>query len=626
MSAKQSTWSHLGFARTYVLPGLLIFLVPVLSLLFFRHAENSMNAEARSAILQQIQADPSLSEEDRTQAIEFFTENRFSDLMRNEQFAQQFSSAKFEFATFRWMIRLSILSIAASVLVFLLAGICVGASLYSQHSQYLSLSFGWQALRLYATLQMLIQGVLLVALSYWVTALWAHQYYPKLIFVTGMLAVIGFAAVVKAIFQKVDLVLPVEGELLNPETHRPFFTQLNRICDQVGTAPPDHVIVGIDDNFFATEVPVSVNGTRLTGRTLFVSLSLLKHLQTSEAEGILAHEMAHFSGSDTLYSKKTAPLLERYQRYLQTLYHSGIGRLVFYFMVLFRALFQISLSRRSREREFRADNIASQVTSQRDIAAALLRVTAFANFRNQIQKILFEQQRVLQSANISQQLATGFSDFSNSFAVDHDIGELTSSHPFDSHPPLVERMEAVGLPLSTSTATELLSNPPDGGWYALIDNAEELEQRQWHEFETLFRRHHEESLAYRLQPAGEEECAIVLKAFPPVLIPRKKDTLSIDYLSLHDTSWAEPILFSEITSCTAVNGVLQIQSRRAGAKKTTRLKLKSFGAEQQQALDLIGRYWGRHQAAMAYLAEHPNENQQPVAAPVQAASAADSAS
>lgn len=137
--------------------------------------------------------------------------------MKSSQFAETFDwTVRLNYATFRWMIRLSILSILASMAVFALAGLCVLLSLRSQRSQYLSLSIGWQVLRIYAALQTAVQGILIVALSYWVTALWAHRYYPKLILVAGGLAVIGIIAVVAAIFKRTDVTRDVVGTLLGP--------------------------------------------------------------------------------------------------------------------------------------------------------------------------------------------------------------------------------------------------------------------------------------------------------------------------------------------------------------------------------------------------------------------------
>ncbi|HEX7378736.1 MAG TPA: hypothetical protein VF278_16565, partial [Pirellulales bacterium] len=264
-----------------------------------------------------------------------------------------------------------------------------------------------------------------------------------------------------------------------------------------------------------------------------------------------------------------------------------------------RALFELSLGQRSRQREFRADRLSAEATSPRVVAAALLRTTAYSKFRNQVQEELFKQERVLESANISEQIAEGFQAYLSRFAAEHDIGELKSSHPFDSHPPLADRMQAVGVPLSYESAKSLLAAPVDDGWYGMIDGAEEMERRQWAEFEAKFREMHAASLPYRFLPETEEERAIVTAVFPPLTIEGKSGNLSLDCQRLHFSDWPAPIEYHEITGCAVENGRLWINYRRDG-KKRQKLKLKVFGKRQQEALDIINRYWGRYQSAAAY--------------------------
>jgi hypothetical protein len=99
-------------------------------------------------------------------------------LIQDEEFASNLGETlRFDFATFRWMILLSAGSIVAGVFVFVLAGICVLLSMQSHRAQYLSLSIGWHVLRGFCALQVVIQGILLIALSYWVTALLFNAYY-----------------------------------------------------------------------------------------------------------------------------------------------------------------------------------------------------------------------------------------------------------------------------------------------------------------------------------------------------------------------------------------------------------------------------------------------------------------
>jgi Zn-dependent protease with chaperone function len=609
MADARQDLSKLGFTKTFVLPGLLIFLVPVVSYFFFLHAQSRYDADIRNTVLRRIKEDPGLSPEERGQAIAFFTEHRYSELIADDRFAGQLDeTVLFYYATFRWMIRLSGLSILGSVAVLVVAGVCVWLSRKSQHAQYLSLSIGWQVLRIYGALQTIVQGILLLALSFWVTALWFDVYVVKLIFIAGALGLVAVLAVIKAIFHRPNMDFRVEGKVIGREAAPALWEELTAICNKVGTEPPDQVIVGIDDNFFVTEMPVEADGQICQGRTLYVSLSLLKQMHGAESDAVLAHEMAHFSGNDTLYSKKISPLLSRYGVYLQALYENAITRPVFYFMHCFRVLFQLSLSQQSRQREFRADRIAADMTSPRDFASALLRVIAYSQFRGDIQQALFRQEQALSAANICAQIEQGFPDYALTFASSPDVGSLETSHPFDSHPPLSQRLDAVGIPLTTHNGP-LLSTPGDGRWYRKIDGAEKIERKQWTQFEERFRAFHEEVLAYRYLPETDEEHELVAKWFPAISIEGKKGSLDMDCETIHYTAWGDSLAFHEITNLTlAENGTLQVHYDR-GELLTTLIPMNTFGKLQQEALDTISRYYSRYTAAVAYQTQKQHDAQ-----------------
>jgi Zn-dependent protease with chaperone function len=599
MSDAKRGFSSLGFVKTFVLPGLLIFLVPVGSLFFFLHAQHWYDALAREEVLAEIRADATLSPEDRERAIAHFTDHPMSELIRNDEFAANVSSqAHFDYATFRWMILLSAASIAAAITIFLLVGVCVLLSLHSQRVQYLSLSAGWQVLRIYGALQTAAQGILLFALSYWMTALWLQHYSMKLVLLAAVFAIVAVGAVVAAIFKRIDTSWSIEGKVIRNTISMPLWDELNKLCAKLGTAPPDQIIAGIDDNFFVTEHPVTVDGHTLHGRTLYVSLALLKHLNGAEADAVLAHEMAHFSGDDTVYSKKISPLLRRYGTYLEALYKAGVTRPIFYFMNCFRAMFELSLSRLSRLREFRADRIAMEATSPRDFSGAMLRIAAYSKFRYNVEHGLFKQERALEAANISQQIADGFQSFATRFATQHDPGALATSHPFDTHPPMVERLNAIGVRLTPQYAEQLLAAPGDGCWYQRILNAEEIERKQWEKFENQFRDYHERTLPYRLLPESDEERTIVMKAFPDVFFGGLQGTMVLKYDSIHFAGWPGPIPYREITQFELNEKTLEVKYG-PGGKQKQKIPFKDF-FRREEALEAINCYYGRYMHAAAY--------------------------
>jgi Zn-dependent protease with chaperone function len=603
MSEQPKQFSKSNFANTFILPVLLAFLIPAIGLAFFLHAEERYNSEARKALVDGVLKDAAMIPAERNQAIAFFNEHPFSELVQNEEVAKDLEFwTRFDYFAFRWLIRLSAVSIVASVGVFVFMAVCVVFSLQSQNAQYLSLSVGWQVLRIYGAVQAVIQGVVILALSYYVTALWMHSYYPKLILCAAIFAALGVGVVLKAIFKRVDIDHAVEGVVIDRTANPALWADLNAICTKVGAKPPDQVIVGIDDSFFVTEMPITASGTKCSGRTLFVSLSLLRQLHGREASAILAHEMAHFSGSDTLYSKKISPLLARYGAYLGALYQGGVTRPIFYFMHCFWALFQLSLGKLSRQREFRADKIAAETTSPRDFAGGLLRVVAFSKFRGQIQKSLFENERALEAANISEQIGAGFNDYARSFAATEKIGGLESPHPFDSHPPTVDRLAAIGASTSNEYAESLLGAAGDAQWYHLIENAAEIEQKQWSEFEAYFRKMHEESLPYRFLPSTDEERAIVVKFFPEITFPSKDGAgLVFNCEGVHLQSWPAPVQYKEITKCVmdSNKGALTIHYERNGTKKGV-IRLKAFGNHKQEVVNAFNLYYSRFLNAKAY--------------------------
>lgn len=599
MSTAPPGVSKFDFFRTFVLPALLVFLVPVLAWLLFWSAESHLDAVLRGEVLAAIDADNSLSAQDRAAATNLFSSRPFSALVTDPQFTAMVSpEAQFQYAVFRWMLRLSWFSIAAGITVFALAGIAVLFSLRSPRAQYISLAASWHVLRSFVIMQAIVQGILLTALSFWATAFFFDAYYPKIVLLAGLGSLAVVAAVVKAIFRSPQPMPAVEGALLPRARAASLWGKLEQLCARVGTSPPDQIVAGIDDNFFVTEMPLTVRDQTVVGKTLFVSLPLLKQMRSEEAAAVLAHEMAHFSGADTLYSRKISPLLQRYGHYLEAL-HEGVGRPIYYFMACFRALFELSLGKISRERELRADRIAAETVSAHDAASALLRTASYSLFRAQVEQELFADDQARDVVGVADRLETGFEGFAASFASRQGIGSLESSHPFDSHPPLAQRWSALGVPADAANFQALLAVPADGGWYHDIDDAPALERDLWQAYEARFRDLHRDSLAYRYLPATPEECAVVEETFPPLTFESKRGRLAIDCLSMSAGDWPDPVEFREIVACRMNDGVLSIDIDRNG-KQTRKVKTGHFKPNNHALIQEFQRYYGRYLTAVDY--------------------------
>jgi Zn-dependent protease with chaperone function len=612
MGTQAVGFSRSGFVRSYVIPAFWVFLIPACSLGVFRHIQAGFDRDIAADVVGTIQRDRSMPAEERAAATAYVRQVPLSTRFASPdpQFAELSkafpSRTHFAYFTFRWMIRLSLVCIISSIVVLVIAGLSVLCSLRSQLVQYYSLAVGWHLLRVFALGQVLFQGCMAAALSYWIPAYWFRGYSGRLVAGVGVAAIIAAWALVKAIFRTLDDRFELSGAIIKRTPGSLIWQDLDRICAKVGTRTPHRIIAGIDDAFFVTEHPVTVKGKVHEGRTLYVSLPLLKALNGTQADAVMGHEMAHFSGEDTLYSRRIGPLLARYDASLQALHTGVISIPVFYFMLCFRSLFEISLKRLSRQREFRADRIASEVASREDIVDALLRVSAYSHYRSTIENELFAARQTLDALKIPQRVEAGFKPFANAFVRDGRAAGATTSHPFDSHPSFKARAEAVQVQLSVAQMAGVVAADVDGRWYHHIENAAALERDQWAAYEERFRNVHEEALAYRYVPETDAERAIVLAYFPEVSIEgRFGRRVVITHEGVMYSKWLKRVRFSDITKVTHHQGTfasLRLVVRRERTDKVT-LPLYLFSSHTKTVVETFAKYYGRNLAMKQYLSE-----------------------
>jgi Zn-dependent protease with chaperone function len=608
------TFSKAGFIKAYLLPALITFLIPGFSLWFFDHVESYYDLHIRESVIAQIQGDRTLTDAKRDNAIKFYQSVSVSKILASNDpkvrsLQDSFRSLQTRYAIFRWMKRIALVCLVAGGGAFVAVGIGVLFSVRSQNALYWSLRLGWNILRWFALIEVLGQGLLAVALSYWVTAFWLEQYVPKLIALVAILALCAVALLIAAIFRKLPACTEFEGRLLKKEDAPSVWQRVAQMAEKLGIAPPDNIFVGIDDNFFVTEHPVKVSAESYKGRTLFASISLLKALSRSEADAVLAHELAHFSGEDTIYSRRISPLLGKYLHYLEALYKGGLSRPVFHFMLFFWSLYQFSLKKLSREREFRADRISSELTSPHDAGQALVKIAAYCRYRQKVQKSLFEKDEQVEAMDVFHRIEKGFPDFMIACVSGTELTDADTPHPFDTHPPLARRLENIGLDAPSVLKTPSALPAVSDSWFSAIEGAAAIEAEQWKAFEDGMHRAHEVSLAWRFKPEGEAEIKHVVKHFPEIRFSTAKGiTATLDYEKLLLSDWDLPILFSTVTRCRLDESLgrhkLVIEYGLEGQKKQNRkVSFKDFKREGADFLKTFQNYYGRHLTAKQYLAQ-----------------------
>ena len=469
--------------------------------------------------------------------------------------------------------------------------------------QYASFVTGWRLTTWASAASLLVQGALAVWLSYWVTAFFFHKYSPKLIVFVGIAVALGVFVAVAGVFRRVHFDNQAVGELVSEADAPALWKRIRHLAQRLNTEPPRNIVAGIDANFFVTEAPLTVGNQTLTGRTLFVSLPLLRILDQSEADAVLGHELAHLRGGDTRSSARLGPKLVQFDHYRHAIRTGGLSAVASPVLDLYRIIFEIALARDSREREFKADRIAAKLVSPAAIAQSLVKIAAYAQYRDKIEGELFGQdQRHDNQLGIARYVASGLAPYAASDDFLDAMKSANVPHPFDSHPAMPERMRNVGMSLAERDYGAIAVRAPAATWAQEILTADAIEQRLWSAYETEFAQDHERSLAYRYEPATDAERALVLKYFPPVSFALKGGaTVEVSIDGIRTSADAMTVFWDAVKDLqfkeSSLGNALVVTHPEKGliGQKTTKVKLPGLKKEKDHFNAVVGAYWQRHQ-------------------------------
>lgn len=87
-----------------------------------------------------------------------------------------------------------------------------------------------------------------------------------------------------------------------------IYKAVKEVADKLHTTMPKHILIVIDDDFHVQNAHIKLStGTIINGNTLVIGFPFIKYLTAEEIKAIIAHELAHFTGNDTVVSTKVAP-------------------------------------------------------------------------------------------------------------------------------------------------------------------------------------------------------------------------------------------------------------------------------------------------------------------------------
>jgi hypothetical protein len=543
-----------SFLKTYILPLLLIFLIPAFCYWFFSYALAERNETVTNIVISSIQTSKTITPNEKAQFVDFYNSVLPSSIClgatpEHQEISKSMGGICDEFSHYDIGLKVSLYSMIISVIVIFCITVLFLLSFKSQTIQYSTFVVAWNISKLFCIFQVLGQGLLLVAICYFATILVSNTYYPKLMIIIAMPIAYACFQMVMVLFKKINAPNYINGTLLAESDSPLLYAELKVICDKLEIEIPNNIVLGIEDSFFVTENDLILNGEKdLTGKTLYASLFHLKKLDKQEASAIFAHEMAHFSGEDTFFSKKTIPMLATCDSYFIILNETFVTLPAFYFLLFFRSIFELSFGKISRRREFRADALAVEHVGAKALANGLVKFVFYSEYRANLETSLFSKNEKIESINFLDKINEGVHNFAKEYKFNGDILEQVIAHPFDSHPPTSKRIEAVGHTLNIEDLrTDVLTNEEDS-WYHEIKNAKAIETELMKEFEEGFLAFHEENLAYQFLPSTSQETAVVEKLFPPITVKSKneKESLQFNTKNFKYSKWDRDIAYDEV--------------------------------------------------------------------------------
>lgn len=247
------------------------------------------------------------------------------------------------------------------------------------------------------------------------------------------------------------------GPRIDPSSHPRLFQELEQIAASLNEPLPEEVFLVSQVNaFVADRGGIMGFGSR---RVMGIGLPLVAVLNVRELRAVLAHEFAHYYGGDTrlgpfVYKTRLAMVrtiqnmaaLGRVMRVAvaQLVYRGVMEILKAYWALFFRATQLIS-----RRQEYRADELACHITGCDALVSGLRKIhgatAAFPAYWN------FEIQPSLTNG-YKLPITEGFRLFAQAPEIARQIDEnirkeleQTKTTPYDSHPPLGDRIRAAKL-------------------------------------------------------------------------------------------------------------------------------------------------------------------------------------
>lgn len=330
----------------------------------------------------------------------------------------------------------------------------------------------WRICLTAAVLQLVLLVPLLGYGLYELTTLAFDRYFPQLILgiVIGGLIALWRSGQILLTAPPLEFTEPLARAVSEGDAPD-LWRAVRDAAGRLRTTPPDHIVVGLQMNFYVTELSVRVDDGVVHGRTLFLSYPLLKLLSPAEILAIIGHELGHFLGDDTRVTREFYPLRFKVNGTLYALAHAGwAGWTSIHGLGFFNWAFGGTEQAMSRERELIADRVAADLTSPATMAQALVKFQVMCEaFNLQLgTKGAFGNPLTSSLVPVIREQLVPKQQFWR------DLFEMKTPHPLDSHPDLRTRLSALKEPMDEAKAIAIATAETGSAYEAWFGGRESV--------------------------------------------------------------------------------------------------------------------------------------------------------
>jgi hypothetical protein len=201
---------------------LALLALPLFCYWFSVHAEHHFVDELKAQWLDSVASDGSMSAAEISAAkteIAAVSVEKICD-PNEAQYAAlrgQLCGVTDDFGQFELARKASVFGLILGVLTLIWIGICALVCMRQPRLQLQAFTAGWWVLRLVGGVEVILQGTLLVWLSFWLTAYFLNIYVIKLILMIGLIAAVSVFTALVAIFKRAEVENHVSGVAILPQ-------------------------------------------------------------------------------------------------------------------------------------------------------------------------------------------------------------------------------------------------------------------------------------------------------------------------------------------------------------------------------------------------------------------------